>query len=351
MAVQAALGAHFVARGQNVLNVAAGTLSALALLAGAIVISTGGLGTSAYALAVLGSEALGLGAVVALLLVKSPSSVRPLPLAMARRMLVLAMPLAVVQVLNVVYLRIDAVMLGAMRPTAEVGQYSVGYQVVALVMALPSLFMTALLPALATASTQRTRTLAQRALEVSASAAVPILMVILTTAPVLISLVSEARFEPGARALQLLALGAACSYGSAVYGNVLIARGMQRRLVRITILVVAVNVVLNLVAIPLWGISGAAGAMAASELLALVLSGRIGNVVLGFRPRWASLAPPLVAGGISGAAAALLWRTPLAAHDVASATAQTAVLLAVYAAVLVSCGGLRPFQGLRKGVR
>ena len=347
LAVQAALGALFIARGRNALNVAVQALGALALLGGALAIAAGGLGTTAYALAVLGSEGVAVLAVAALFLVQRPEALRPLPLDATWALVVQALPLALVQVLNVVYLRIDVVMLGAMRPAAEVGQYSVAYQVIALVMALPSLFMTALLPAVATADPGRTRALLQRALEVSATAAMPIVLVVAAAAPVIIDAVSQARFEPGARALQVLAVGAALSYGSAVYGNVLIARGLQRRLVRVTVAVVAVNVVLNLALIPVWGTTGAACAMAASEAAALLLSARAGNRALELRPRWAPLLPPLGAGAVAGVLAAVLWRTPMGAHDLPSAALDSALLLLAFGAALASLGGLHPFRGLR----
>lgn len=260
-----------------------------------------------------------------------------------------ALPLGLVTLINVVYLRLDGVLLAVFRSSSQVGLYGLAYGVVQLVMAMPGFFMLALLPSLATADAVTQRRVVQQALEVLSSQGVLFGFGLLLLARPVTLMLGGPRFAGASTPLALLALGATASFVTALFGNGLVALGQQRRLLPVGVAVAGTNLAANLVLIPLFGPAGAAGAAALSEGVALLAAAVVFVRSAGIRPDWTPLAR--LAG--PAMAMALVWLAirHTGVYDgsvVATLMAAAAYALAFAAAAAVS-GALRPMLVLRRG--
>jgi len=103
----------------------------------------------------------------------------------------------------------------------------------------------------------------------------PLFLVILTFPGGLLRLLGEA-YTGGALPLTILAAGQMVNLATGAVGVILVMSGRQNRLLALSALTLAVNVVLNLVWIPRYGLSGAAAATAVS--LVALFSAALGAV-------------------------------------------------------------------------
>jgi O-antigen/teichoic acid export membrane protein len=164
----------------------------------------------------------------------------------------------------------------------------------------------------------------------------PILVLLLVFADDLVTMIGGQKFTAAGPVLRILAIGLALSFINGVYGQALVALGRQSVLFRVSVLVLGVNIVLNVVAIPMFGARGAAAALAVSELVALVAS----------RTLYAREAPPpenRMRWRMVAAAATMTVALPfkgVAAHSVASLFAGAALASACYLAALIALGAL-----------
>ncbi len=179
-----------------------------------------------------------------------------------------SIPLGVIQIINLLYYKVDTVMLSVMRTPREVGLYTIAYGIIDVIVTVPSMFMTSLMPSLAIADKQRLEALVQRAFYLLAFAAVPIGVGGALLSHEIIPLISTNEFLEAATPLAILALGAGFSYLNAVFGFASVAVNKQSRLLKISIMTLALNVIINLFTIPHYGVAGAAAATLITELIA-----------------------------------------------------------------------------------
>jgi len=251
----------------------------------------------------------------------------------------MAIPLGATLVVNYLYFRLDVLLLGWLRDPEDVAIYGLAYKVIEAFIVLPSYFMITLFPEIARMGTksERLRSVMSQALAVMELLAIPILLLTVALAEPTVRLIGGPEFEDAAPVLQILMIGLAISFLNGVYGNAIVALGRQSRLFWLSLLVLGANLAMNLVAIPLWGVEGAAAAVSASELIAFVVVRRIyaGAATLPESPRrWR-----VVAAGLA-MAAALAWVPWSSLPDL------TLVVVAGVLGTVVYCGALLLLRAL-----
>ena len=97
--------------------------------------------------------------------------------------------------------------------------------------------------------------------------ALPVVVVTAVFADEIVRVIGGPGFADAAPVLQLI-LAIGVSYLNGVYGNALVALGRQSALLRLSVIVLAANLAINLVLIPPLGAKGAAIAVVATEVLA-----------------------------------------------------------------------------------
>ena len=292
-----------------------GRAVSLALVIAAAALDLGPLGiAAAYA-----SSSL-VGDVVSLVLVRPPLRLRaPAARVQARTLLRSAAPLGAILVINLLYFRIDTLLLSWLSSEADVAVYGVAWRVFDMLSPLPYYVMITLLPELARmdASDARIGRFVQQAFSAMWLLALPI-AALAPVAPDLMELLAGERYREGGTALALILVCVALSVLNGVLGNALVARGLQAALFKVAILILVVNVALNIALIPPLGIDGAAIAMVATEVLSIVATALVFRRVAPL-PRPHLAVRSLTAGAVMAAvvAAAALVDSPFVAVAVA----------------------------------
>ena len=226
--------------------------------------------------------------------------------------LVASVPLVIGQLLRALINVFDVVLLALLIGEVAVGLYTAAYRICFLILSIAHSLQIAYLPALSRAahrSTDRASRLVNRALEFAAALAVPMAAGgILVAGPLLTNLFGQ-EYGEGARAFQWLLVSLAFIFLHGVFGYTLLAHYRTRVLMWIQALGAFLNVALNLLLIPRYGILGAAAATVAAEGLILTL-GYAACRRLGLRIACGVLVKPIVAS--AAMVAVLVWLGPQA---------------------------------------
>lgn len=245
----------------------------LLLLAGGAVLWAG-YGLFGLAVAFVASRLVVLGAVQLMLGWVIPN-VRPtFDRAVWRDIQSAALPLGVFMIALNTYTYIDTVILGLLRTDAEVGWYAASYRVYEGLTYAPSILFAVLTPRLSYLFS-RDRTAYRRLLTRSLAASLALGVVLgggtaLAAKPIITTLFGSG-YAAAARPLQILSGGAVFIFGSWILYSAALSTNLERRLLLTTAIGLSVNVALNIVLIPRYGISGAAWATVLAEALTVVL--------------------------------------------------------------------------------
>ena len=171
---------------------------------------------------------------------------------------------------NVIYLRADALILSLTRTQAEVGLYGAAYRVIDVLTVLPFLFMGLIMPLMSNSwsigDRNRLARITQRAFDAMAIAAIPLAAGAAILGRPLMRLVAGDAFEVSGGILAILTVGLASIFIGAVAGHGIVALGLQGKMVRFYAADAAVSLALYFLAIPRFGVWGAAGVTVFSEL-------------------------------------------------------------------------------------
>jgi O-antigen/teichoic acid export membrane protein len=190
-----------------------------------------------------------------------------------RRRATASAPLGIAVVMSLIYISVGTIMLGYFKGPSAVGQYSVGWKIPLALLGVAQLWSATLYPQVAKLITDRRDELrAQIKLFSSLGIAVALPLGVGATilGPDLIPALFGSRYDLAGEAFRVMAWALAVSLLTYNVGTVLAAGGAERQYAVGRTLGAAVAVVVNLAAIPLWGVLGAATAVVAAECSVLV---------------------------------------------------------------------------------
>jgi O-antigen/teichoic acid export membrane protein len=179
-----------------------------------------------------------------------------------------ALPFGVTHFLGLASYNLDTVLLGFLKGSVAVGLYNAAYRPVTVALALPMTYFHGLFPVLSRTFAQSEsdfRTAVRKSLWMTTICALPLGVGATFLAEPIIGLVFGPDYAPGAPALRLLGWSAALTVLRGTFRQGLLAAGHQTLDLGCSAFSVALNVVLNIVLIPRYGIVGAAGATLVSE--------------------------------------------------------------------------------------
>ncbi|MGC1185608.1 MAG: flippase [Candidatus Dormiibacterota bacterium] len=225
---------------------------------------------------------------------------------LARRLLKMALPFAMVFFLNTVYFRIDVVILSALRPLTEVGYYTAAYKFLDGLSFVPQTIMNAVFPTLsvvhleAVASMRHAYTATIRLL---AALGMPFAVVLGMGAVPLLSLKFIEVYPQSAPALKILALAIVFMFVNSTFVFGLGAMDRQMDSVILSVMSIVVNVALNFILIPIFprstGYLGSSWATVITEVFLLVAGYLMVRRRLEYSLPWARpLLPILVSGAL-----------------------------------------------------
>ncbi len=206
------------------------------------------------------------------------------------------------RMLRTVVVSADVIILGLMVSAQEVGWYSAAYRIVFFVMAIIQASHVAFLPEVARAadSPRQMSLILSRSIGLALTAAAPLVVGGIIIAIPMIDLVFGIEYRNGAVPLQLLLFGLLLFAVHGATRNVFLAAhriGLEAAIIAVG---VVVNIGLNVILIPRYGISGAAVATVAGEVTILA-GGVIALARMQIRPGARESIPALLACSVMAA--------------------------------------------------
>ncbi len=222
-----------------------------------------------------------------------------------------ALPYGLALVLNMVYFRIDSIMLLFMRGPTEVGLYGVPMRVLEILSVIPVYFMNSVLPVLSRAMTQskeKVQRIIQMAFDFLFMASLPIVVgvhllaypiIFIIASPEFLSRLNEG-FYGSDIALQILTLAMAFSFMNSLFSYTIVAANKQSLLLWINGFAAIFNIGVNLIVIPMFGFRGSAVTTVATEALILFAAYFVARKYVTFRLNFKTSLKVIVAVSIMG---------------------------------------------------
>jgi O-antigen/teichoic acid export membrane protein len=226
---------------------------------------------------------------------------------LARRLLKMALPFAMVFFLNTVYFRIDVVILSFMRGLTEVGYYTAAYKFLDGLSFVPQTVMNAVFPTLSIVHLEAIASMRQAytaTIRLLAALAVPFAVVLgFGALPILVTLPGGGVYPQSAPALQILALAIVFMFVNSTFVFGLGAMDRQMDSVLLSVMSIVVNVALNFILIPIFprstGYLGSSWATVITEVFLLVAGYLMVRRRLEHRLPWGRpLLPIMVSGAL-----------------------------------------------------
>ncbi|MBU0672283.1 MAG: flippase [Candidatus Margulisbacteria bacterium] len=192
-----------------------------------------------------------------------------------KKTLFFALPIGVSFVLAQVYYSFDVVMLGFMRNSVEIGYYNAAFKIYLFLVLFAGIYHSAMFPRISRLyqeSPEKLPDIYTRSNRILALVAVPLMFGAILLAGKGMRLLYGEIYSPGILALQILLGGIVLQYINTGYHRGLLACGKERWYFIGVLVPVSVNILLNFIFIPLFGLYGAAVATLLGEVSALIVS-------------------------------------------------------------------------------
>lgn len=187
---------------------------------------------------------------------------------LVKRMIITALPFGTLIGFSIIYNRIDVILLQHLRGYAETGLYTAAYKFVDFLAFLPAVVSSALYPfysaEIKAGNMGAVKNALQNYTRLMLALAAPIAVGGMILAKKLIIVVGGAQFIDGYAALQILVFSSAILFSYAAV-NSLMVNQLTRLAVKVTFVNIFINVIGNLILIPIYGFKGAAIMTVVSE--------------------------------------------------------------------------------------
>lgn len=206
--------------------------------------------------------------------------------ALWKKMFAEALPMGVVLLFGIIYLRIDSVMLSLMKTQTDVGIYGAPYKILEILALIPGIFMGNVFPIITryyNENDDRLYAALQKSFDFLVTIALPLVAGTFLLATPIIGFIAGGEFQTtttinnifghpanSAMVLQILIFATGIIFISQIFTNTAVAIGKQRELVWPYVLFAGVNILINLLLIPRLSYIGASIATVITEFLVLI---------------------------------------------------------------------------------
>lgn len=214
------------------------------------------------------TNTLSAGALLYLFRKESALSIFTLDIRKSVEIIKKSMPFAVTAFMSAIYFNLDLVMLGFMRTDAEIGHYSAAVRVMLAALILGNLFRTSYLPPLSRTvdDNEKARYVFRRYCRAIFFVALPVVFFGYLFAADILHLLFGHSYLGGISALQILMVAVCANYIVMAFGAPLVVWNRERTFTKAVTIGAGINLVLNFILIPRYGIEGAAVATLAAQL-------------------------------------------------------------------------------------
>lgn len=179
-------------------------------------------------------------------------------------------PIGLTIIFNLIYLRADTLLLSIFRSQQEVGIYGASYKIIDVLITLPFIFAGIILPLMTSAWLQNDRQkfflITQKAFDLMAIIAVPMIFGTYFLADSIMSVVAGPEFAIAGNVLRLLIVAASTIYLGTVFSHAVIALDKQKSIIGAYAFVAITSLVGYFVFIPRYSYFGAAAVTIYSEM-------------------------------------------------------------------------------------
>jgi len=207
-----------------------------------------------------------------------------------RRILVRSWPIGLSIIFNLVYLKLDTIILSLYYPQSDVGIYGGAYRVFEVLLSLPSMFMGLVLASFARSWSSGDITsfkrYFQKSFDFMVMATMPLIAGTFFVARPLMSVLLGESFERSGDILQILILGTACVFFGSFIGHLINVVHQQKRMLCGYLVGAVFGVSAYLLLIPPFTYWGAAWATVATECLVMFFAFHVFSSATGIHPRY-----------------------------------------------------------------
>ena len=193
----------------------------------------------------------------------------------AINLLKMALPLGFSLYMIRIYYNFDTIMLGFMKDNETVGYYNAAYKIILVLIAFASAFYSAIFPVISNyykSSIEKLKNFQTKITKILISVAIPLGVGTTLLASRIINFVYGYEYFQGAVALQLLIWAVVIIFIDIPFANSLVAVDRQNKFTIFVTMSAVINLILNFLLIPTFGIIGASIATIIAELNLLILS-------------------------------------------------------------------------------
>ena len=188
--------------------------------------------------------------------------------------LIQALPLSITIIFSTVVFKIDTVLLSIMKESIVVGWYIAAYNIMQVLMFIPSAFTVSIFPLLSTfhvSSKGSLQTTYQKSFKYLNIVGIPITVAVTLLADKIILLIYRSAFIPSILALQILIWTIPFIFLVMMFGNMFVSLNKQNLLLKILFIAMIFNIASNLLLIPQFSYIGSAVLTVISEIIIFVL--------------------------------------------------------------------------------
>jgi O-antigen/teichoic acid export membrane protein len=248
-------------------------------------------------------------------------------------------PIGLAYIIGSLYLKADTVILSFLSTTRQIGFYGVSYAIISVFLILPVILTRTFIPSLVQSTTEKVEGAANAALAYFAIGGTLSATGVMICGPTVVRLVAGAHFGPSIPPLRILGLGLVFIFMTNGLASVCLARGNTKSLFKMSLISLVLNIVFNLIAIPIFGINGAAGATLICEVFAMAFIMYVVSSQVKVKPKVLRVMMRPVASGLVTCAlfAPILLRRGL---EEGIGIALVPIVIIVYFAVLTAVRGV-----------
>ncbi len=199
-----------------------------------------------------------------------------------------ALPIAVSLIFILLYFKLDTILLSLMKPSYDVGVYSIAYKILETILFLPAVFIGLITPHLSRSFVDARKLflkLFQNSFDIIAIFALPCGLILAFFAHPIIQIVAGVGFVGAPTVLVILSIAIVLIFFGTLYANMILVLGLQRQSLFIYLFAFLFNVIFNLIFIPRYSYYAAAVVTVLTELLVTVGMAYLVHRALGKLPK------------------------------------------------------------------
>lgn len=195
-----------------------------------------------------------------------------------RKFLIEALPMGISAIVTFLYFKVDAILLSFFQSQSDVGIYGAAYKIIETLIFFPAMVIGLVFPLFSRyifTDKELFIKISNIILKFFTILLIPLVISTLFLATDIVLIVGGAEFIASAAVLQILIFALAAIFYGQLFTNILIASSLQKKLMYALVVAACVNIVANLILIPLYSYTGAAIVSVFTEVFVVITTALI----------------------------------------------------------------------------